>query len=418
MMKIILLLKSIHLFPLLIFYVTDARAAAFSSQATSASALGNAYAGSTTGTHDNSDMYFNPAILSLHDRPQLTLGAIRTDHVIDATVHSTTINGIAQNGVSKASPGYIGLIPYYSLSLPLNAYWSVGLNVSAPFYLNTKYGADSLARFHALESRIRSTNINPMLSYKINERLAIGAGLQLERLDIEMSRNIAPHLVFGRYGGSHTGYGLNLGLLAQITPELKAGLAYRSAIKHHLLGNVDLKTAAGGNLPSYQGKVEFTMPEMLALGIAWQVQKKMEVAMDIHWTRWSRISEFLIERIAPPPGNTNLAVALPFRNSLLTAIGLNYRLNNKWLLQSGLSYEKDAITNHYRNPRFPVGDRYGLSIGAQYSLNQNTRLILSYARQIMKNTVSHIPESATTASLQAEYKQAVHLIGAALNLTW
>jgi long-chain fatty acid transport protein len=417
-MKIVFKIKHVLLFAPVLLIVNNGHAASVSSEAYSVSGLGNAYAGSVTGTHDNTDMFFNPAVLSQFGKSQLTLGAINSNPHITASFQNTTVNGIAQKGNSNASPGESRVLPNFSFSTPINAQWAVGLNVTSPFNVQSHYDTDSLARYHGLDTNLRSTNINPMVAYKINDQTSIGFGLQYEKLNADLSRNIAPSGVFGDYTGSSTDYGFNIGLLSQITPELKLGVAYRSEIRHVLDGQVALQIPNGASLPSYQGKVNFTMPAMVTLGAAYQASDRVQLMTDVRWTQWSSISQFLIQRVNPPPGSIDIAVLLPFRNSLLTSFGMNYKYNGQWLFRSGIAYEKDAVTDDYRNPRFPVGNRSWLSLGTQYKVTANTRIDLGYTHQFMQNTVSNIPESSATAGLNASYKQSVDLVGIALNVEW
>ena len=60
---------------LLIANSSSSFAAGYSTELTSTSGLGNSYAGSVTGIHDVSDMFFNPAILTDVENSQFIFSA-------------------------------------------------------------------------------------------------------------------------------------------------------------------------------------------------------------------------------------------------------------------------------------------------------------------------------------------------------
>ena len=395
-----------------------AHAGAFSMEGASPSALGNAFAGSATGSHDNSDTFFNPATLRATQTTQIHLGLTSVDTTIDATAYSSTFSdNIPRTGQTQASGGRTVSAPSLYFSTPINASWTFGASVTSPLKWRTTYPEGWLGRFHALDTDIDTLNATAQLAYQINDTLAVGAGLQYEQMAATVSRNTSP-TAYGVYRGKDHQHGFTLGVLAQPTPELKLGLGYRSAMRYSLRGDVNLTSLTTGAITTVPGQVDWTMPDMLTLGAAYQANEKTQWVGDIRWTRWSSVSVFRIQFIRPAGGG--LEVPLPFRDSVLTSVGVNHKLNGQWMLRAGLAHEKDAVTDDMRNPRLPTGDRTWASIGAQYKLNQRASVNLAYARQFFKNTRSNFAANAArnSASLDASYKLSSQLLGASFVYAW
>jgi long-chain fatty acid transport protein len=395
-----------------------AHAGAFSMEGSSPSALGNAFAGSATGSHDNSDMFFNPATLRNFKATQIHLGHTSVDTRIDATVQSSTFaDNVPRAGQAQAAGGRTTSAPSLYLSTPINADWSFGASLTSPLKIRTTFPEGWLGRFHALDTDINTLNATAQLAYQVNDAIALGFGLQYEHMTATVSRNTSP-TTYGVYDGKAHQHGITLGVLAQPTPELKLGLGYRSARRYSLEGDVNLTSLTTGTLTTVPGRVNWTMPEIVTLGGAYQASPKLEWVGDVRWTRWSRVSTFRIELIRPAGGS--IEVPLPFQDSVLTSVGMNYRLNGQWLLRAGLAHEKDAITDDMRNPRIPYGDRSWASVGVQYKVNDHASVNLAYTRQFIKNTRSQFAADASknAASLDASYKLSSDLLGASFVYVW
>lgn len=283
-----------------------AHAGAFSMEGASPSALGNAFAGSATGSHDNSDTFFNPATLRATQTTQIHLGLTSVDTTIDATAYSSTFSdNIPRTGQTQASGGRTVSAPSLYFSTPINASWTFGASVTSPLKWRTTYPEGWLGRFHALDTDIDTLNATAQLAYQINDTLAVGAGLQYEQMAATVSRNTSP-TAYGVYRGKDHQHGFTLGVLAQPTPELKLGLGYRSAMRYSLRGDVNLTSLTTGAITTVPGQVDWTMPDMLTLGAAYQANEKTQWVGDIRWTRWSSVSVFRIQFKA---GGTGLGLA-------------------------------------------------------------------------------------------------------------
>ena len=75
-------------------------------------------------------------------------------------------------------------------SIALGDHWHLGLSVTSPWGLVTRYSVDFIGRYHALTSSLRTLNIVPSVSWRPQPNLAIGAGLQIQYADARLSQAV------------------------------------------------------------------------------------------------------------------------------------------------------------------------------------------------------------------------------------
>ncbi len=170
--------------------------------------------------------------------------------------------------------------------MPINPQWTFGLGVNVPFGLKTEYDDGWLGRYQALKSKIETINVNPALSWQVTPTLALGAGVNYQRIKATLTNNvnysgallqaaagppanIAPgsptfNAIAGLTGGldslqTVTGdddtWGWNVGLAWDATPQLRVAASYRSAMKYNVSGNLDLRQSHGDAAARHAGAI-------------------------------------------------------------------------------------------------------------------------------------------------------------------
>lgn len=77
-------------------------------------------------------------------------------------------------------------------------------------------------------------------------------------------------------------------------------------------------------------------------------------------------------------GGGSTALPLEFKDTWRVALGLHYRLTEKWLLQTGFAYDSSALDNSDRTVAFPIDRQTRLGFGALYDWSVSTRIGLSF----------------------------------------
>jgi long-chain fatty acid transport protein len=350
---------------LLLIAKKEAIAAGYSTHSESTSGIATSYAGTAAGAHDISDSFANPANLSNIRSKQVLLSATLLHLNID------TKNNSGFSGSASTKTKIDALVPAFFAALPVNKKINLGLSVTAPFGLTTKYDQNWPGRYHALTTKMQTTNINPFISYQLNNKLSVGAGLQAQYMRLRLTNAMFIGSDIGvETDGNSWGYGYNLGAKYKFNKKLAFGLGYRSEIKHKLQGKVKVGSIVDSNFDA-----TIITPESVDTGLSYQANDKLALLADVSWTRWSRMKYVDI-----------LTTHLDFnwRDSFKYSLGANYQVNHKWLARAGAAYETDSTTDGYRNPKIPGGDRIWTSVGTSYKICNNSAIDFAYLHLFYK----------------------------------
>lgn len=417
----------------------DSRAAGFALIEQGASGLGNAYAGAAASAEDASTVFFNPAGLMYLQGNQLIIAG----HIV---IPSAEFSGSATTPLSTVIPGGDGgdagganLVPNLYYSRQLTKGFVFGLGINAPFGLKTEYDADWVGRFHAIESAVKTININPAIAYRAGANLSVGVGVNFQYIEATLSQAVNQQLacvsagggaacaaVSGDLGaeieGDDWGYGYNIGLMYDIDPGTRLGFAYRSKIDQELVGdarfsgaNPFFTTVVGVFVPT-DASATITLPETVSLSLYHDVNSQWAILADATWTHWNRFQELRVD-FSNPIQSDSVTIE-DWTNSMRYALGLNYRHNSAWLLRTGVAFDEEPIRSaERRTPRIPGNDRTWLAIGANYRHSAKLSFDVGYARLLVDDTrLNHTDTNGFT--ITGEYDNSVNILSAQVNWTF
>jgi long-chain fatty acid transport protein len=387
-------------------------AAGFALIEQNASGLGNAYAGQAAAATDASTIFFNPAGMTLlPDRQVVVAGHL----ILPQAEFSGTVTPDIGGG-NGGDAGGLALVPnaYFAFRLTPDVHLGVGLN--APFGLKTEYDSDWKGRTQAIESELKTINLNPSIAWKASETLSLGAGLSIQYAEATLS-NSANGAGIATVHGDDYGWGFNLGVLWQPSAATRVGVAYRSEVEQNLEGDVDFSVAAIANGPV---TADTTLPDSASLSVFHKLNSKWDLLADLTWTGWSDFRELRIVR------NGGVTLALTEENwddSYRYSIGANYHVDNKLTLRGGLAFDETPTSDAYRTARIPDEDRTWVAFGAQYRLSEKTVLDFGYAHLFIKDARINKTEGTnlpppTLLTLSGTYEASVDILSAQLTMNF
>jgi long-chain fatty acid transport protein len=395
--------------------------AGFSTDLHSTSSLGNSNAGAVVGSHDISDSFSNPSILSAVKNKELVLSLAHLNSDIDddnanATYGSAFGSGSVTGGRNNDGGIENALIPAFYYANRINDKLVFGLNVTAPYALATKYDDNWVGRYHAIKSNMESTNINPSIAYGVNEKLSVGFGLQAQYIKTVLTKAVfdGTNDHIGKLKADDLGFGYNFGADYKINERSKIAFGYRSKIDHKLEGKSQVQ---GLNMFS-DITANITTPESFIIGASYNINDKIELLSDISWARWSRLQVF---DVVAPQNSTLDGDDLEFhyKDSWKYSLGLNYQMSNNLKIRAGTAYEEGANSSStYRSPRVPTGDRIWASLGFEYRVSDNLKINTSYLHQFYKKTSTNIEAETQTSSLDTNYKTKVDVFALGMRLSF
>jgi len=401
---------------------SGALASGFQIQEQSASGLGVAYAGPAGARHDASTVFWNPAGQVL--MPMGVHGAAAGAFIVPSSRFrndgGSTFGTLGEGGQG----GERAFVPALYGSWRLHPDWAVGLAINAPFGLGTEWDATWAGQFHAVRSELQTLNLNPTVSWRIADRISIGAGISYQRLSAELTNRavLAPPFPAsvvgtGRIEGDDWGWGWNLGAMMALGTQTQLGVTYRSRIRYTLEGDLTFQGFPAA-VPARRVAADVDLPETLSIGVSHRFDPSLRMLADWTWTGWDGIGELrVVDRAS---GATVTNTALGFRNSWRAGLGLEYAVNKPWLLRAGLAYDTTPVRDEYRTPRLPDTDRVWLSIGARYAPGPTSRwwLDVGYTHVFMSDGPSNLPYSGASAAeaargaLRGTYRNSVDILAA------
>ncbi|MFA6921193.1 MAG: outer membrane protein transport protein, partial [Gallionella sp.] len=377
----------------------------------SGSGLGNAFAGGAASAGDASTIFYNPAGMSRLSGKQITVAGsmIGPSAKFSGTATGLTPLQVAGTGAG-GDAGSWTLVPNAYFAMEVNPDMHFGLGINAPFGLQTQYDPNWMGRFQAIKSSIKTVNLNPSVSYRVNDALSIGAGLNYQRINGElssMSNYSAAAFSAGKLGvvgankeglstltGNDSAWGYNFGAMYNFTPDARIGVAYRSRIKYNLSGNVSFANrpaALNALLPDQAVTLAITMPDSFSVSGFHQVSDKWDFMADATWTGWSVFQQLNILKA----NGASLSTPTPenWKDTWRVSTGASYHYSESWTARMGVAYDQSPVADAFRTVRIPDANRTWLSVGGQYKPGKESALDFGYAHLFVSN--APLNQSAT-----------------------
>jgi long-chain fatty acid transport protein len=349
---------------------------------------GNANAGGAAGAEDASVVWTNPAAMSaLPQGKHFSLSAQVLRPSFKFRNEGSTIPGVLGSG-NGSDGGDWAFVPNGYFAMNLGNKLSIGVGVNAPFGLKTEYDSGWIGQRIALNSEIKTVNINPSIAYKVAPNVSIGAGIDAQYLEAKLTN--ASQLGRSKLKADDVGWGFNLGVVVETAPGTRIGLHYRSSIKYQLKGDASFSAVPAADADI---RADLRVPENVSLSIFSAVTPRWELMADLTWTRWSRIKSIVpVCRevsfgVCPVAGNALVGATLPtnWKDTWRISVGANYKYSPTWKLRFGLAYDPTPTNNTDRTARLPDEDRFWLALGAQYAVSKNGKLDLGYAHEFIRD---------------------------------
>ena len=383
-----------------------ASAAGFALIEQNATGIGNAFAGAAAVAEDASTIFFNPAGMTRLSGRQ----AVVALHAIDFSAKfsnsaSSKPAAIVTNplGGNGGDAGSVAAVPNGYFVMPINEKMTFGIGVNAPFGLKTEYDDTWAGRFQGIKSDLKTINVNPALSFKVNDTVSVGVGINYQSIEAELTNAVvlAPNTE-GRtkLEADDTAWGWNAGILFQVGPSTRIGASYRSTIDYTLEGDVTTTTAAGTVVPTASGpaNADVTLPDTFSVSVAHKMNDQFELLGDISLTRWSEIDTITIMNSSN--GTIRDILSLDFDDSYRMSIGVNWNRDDMWTWRAGIAYDQTPVKNaNTRTVRLPDNDRTWISLGAKYRLTGSAAIDFGFSHLMLGDADINFTRSQQTPGL-------------------
>jgi long-chain fatty acid transport protein len=323
---------------------------------------------------------------------------------------SNSFVGTGPNAPKEESDNPMGTPFYMYAAGKITDKLVAGIGVTTPFGNSLKWGDDWSGRYMIQDISLQAIFVQPTLSYRITDKLSVGAGLAVVFGGVEINRAISFNRLDPFYQqatsnpaaqapdgqvnlkGNTTAHGFSAGVFYQVRENLSIGLGYRSKVDveldegdasftYHELVPTFMKMGIemqGGTVPEgYEFFPEgnkfsssLPMPSNLTLGVGWNLNEKWFLAVDLQHVGWSAYKSlnfdfeqntFAIEDSENPRN---------FKNTMIYRLGAEYSLNPAWKFRGGIYYDETPIPKDYLTPETPGTNKTGISLGFSWFISE------------------------------------------------
>jgi long-chain fatty acid transport protein len=348
--------------------------------------VGLASAGWAARAEDAATILTNPAGMTRLKKNDLMLGMQALYADIGFTPNSLTdVPGGGGNGGNPVGwfPG--GGIFYVH---PTTDRLRLGVAVTGNFGLGLDYADDWAGRYYVQDSTLLGISVMPAIAWKVNDKFSIGGAVNAMYgvFDTKLAVNNAiESLPDGGMKANDTtwGFGANVGMLFEPSPNSRFGLTYTSPVKLDFgavpqftnLGPV-LKLALGeAGLLSGQLDLSMTVPQTVMTSFDHRLNDRWSLLGNVGWQDWSEFGKVDIQVSTAEEG---LTVDQHFKDTWHAALGAQVKTGSPWSISFGAAYDSSCLDDANRTPSLPLGAAWRFGVGGRRAMSEKLDLAIAY----------------------------------------
>lgn len=401
---------------------TQAEAGSFQLPTDNAAGWSRANAGGSLFANDPTAVYNNPAAMAFFDAPllQITGTGIRPSAQFEGQFRD--VQGNPTTGSNPNGFAQLEQFPNMAFAMPINDRLVIGASLSVPFGLISKYNPTWQGRYFGTRTSVQAIAFSLSAGFKVNDQFSVGLGIVGQRTKAQLNTVIdTTGTAVALYGsqGAVSPYGPAQGADEQLNVTVKKtavgyfagfeykptsadslGLSYHSRINqtlggHYAIygGDVGKQLIVGGpllaptaGLPLLNpngGSASATLDTPAFASLDWlhEFSDRLSIAGTVKWTQWSSFKNLTLTS----DGKTLINLPEKYKNTMLYAIGGDYKLNQRWTLRAGVGYDETPTNIISRDPRIPDGSRRLLGLGLGYQATSHFNVDLGYQHQFVSD---------------------------------
>lgn len=321
--------------------------------------------------------YSNPAELTRVSSFELIAGAMPINTYI-------RFRGSAEGGVGRATSNQSYVLPYGLIGKRLSPNLVAGINFSNPIYSNIDYGPNSILRVEGTRDLNNDIDINPQLSYKINDKLSIGGGF----IANDNYRQQVNFVVSSKTGNvinktSAWAYGWDAGLFYSLDKKNNISFAYFSGLKPHFKGT---SSSSALGISQWHTEDNINLPATYFLGLVHIFDEKRVGFIRVYYSTWNNIRTVIFNNVV---GAGQIPFVLNYRNTFDLQVGGGYQFKPKWSFIGAFIFDSPAANRRSRVALFPSAKVYVGVVGLSYDFNKTTNIQALYGSAFVNTALDH-----------------------------
>jgi long-chain fatty acid transport protein len=300
--------------------------------------------------------------------------------------------------------------PHFYLTHRINDKFSVGVSELSRFGQGIEYGRSWPGRYNLYDIVFLTASLNPVLAYKVSDRLSVAAGVEFIYASMDMKKMIpvndpgtGVHLFdidSVVNNASDTAVGFNLAAHYAFTDKWAIGLQYRGPVTLRAKGDIDF-SYSGPDDPFLQGlyqavkprsgtvRGKVTLPDSITVGLSYEPSEQISFELGAIWTRWSLYRNLDMAL----PGGTVAENPKSWKDTWRFMFGLEYEALYWLSLRTGYAWTESPMTGRWADYSVPTDNRHSFSVGAgfhndRWSLDVTYEYVYCQARNYQANPAS------------------------------
>lgn len=349
--------------------------------------VGLASAGWAARAQDPATLLKNPAGMSLLEGNQFQGGA----QVLQAGMGFSPAAGTTVDGNSGGNP--IGVLPGLSLFYVhgLGKDFKAGIGVFSNFGLGMSYNSGWVGRYYTQENTLIGVSLMPGLSYRINEKLSIGAAANVMvgylNYKTAINNRLFQNVPDGQMQMEDTtvGAGGNVGLLFEPMQGTRLGVTYYSPVRLNFGTTPTFSGLSGPIGTALQGRglltreldLGMTVPQSIMVSSYHEFTDRWAMMLDFGWQQWSRFGKVDVGVVGDTTTQST-TTNINYQDTYHVALGNRYRVNQAWLINSGFAWDSSMVKDEDRTVTVPVGQAFRFGLGTEWQASPKLNFAFSY----------------------------------------
>lgn len=355
-----------------------------------------------------SSMFYNPGALSFME------GKFGVELGGSAIFSNVSYESYGSDYLARTN-NPIGTPFYFYAAEKLNKNIAVGLAIYTPYGSSVKWDDNWALKLLIQNISLQAIFYQPTISFNLGNKFGVGAGLVYATGNVKMNSalNYSGNSGFNLNGKTHN-FGFNVGVHYKISDQWSLGATYRSEIKMNVK-NGNAAFFVPGSLssiipPSNHFSASLPLPANFDFGVAYQATKKLLLAAELDWVRWS-VYDSLSFHFATNPQLLNNSSPKLYKDQWIPRIGAQYQVSKKLMVRAGAYYELSPANKDYFSPETVSLKTFSYTLGATYAPSKNLSIDLSFIQLFgMKSLMKDIP-----ANVSGYYKTNTVVPGIGIN---
>lgn len=324
-----------------------------------------------------SSIFYNPGSLSFMDKKYSFSAGV-------SGVMATATFRAANSDYTASTNNPMGTPFYFYGATQVTDDLAVGLGIYTPYGNTLKWDDDWMGRYLIQEISLQAIYFQPTISYKINDKIGLGAGLVIASGSVDLTRGVASP-VEGQFNmnGKTTAFGYNVGVYIKPTDKLNIGIDFRSKVNM----KIEDGTTEFRNVPSSLGSYfpetgnfdsELPMPANLDVGLSYQISEKFMLAVEMNLVFWDAYDSLIIDFKENNEKLVDSRNPREYSNTVIMRLGGEYKISDKLIARAGIYFDPTPTNEKYFTPETVSLNTVAFTFGLSYMPNDKLSIDLSY----------------------------------------